>query len=64
MQNWHKWLLSLALGLLGGICQAATNPVPAKISDYVRSGCIGLIPSISALQLTLNASNSSKGGPQ
>lgn len=52
--NSKRWLLSLALGFFGGVCQCASDTQPQGINDYVRHGFIGLAPAIACLKITLD----------
>ena len=53
MTNTQRWIWTLALGLLGGITQAATDS-GAKPVDYLRHGLVNLGPAIVALKMTLD----------
>lgn len=52
MTNWHKWVLSIIVGFLGGVIAAASDH-GAGITDFVRHGLIGAGPAVAALNVRL-----------
>jgi hypothetical protein len=56
MQNWHKWVLSIALGFGCGFCTVATVQDSAPWQNpwsYTKGGMIGALPAMAALKMTL-----------
>jgi hypothetical protein len=63
MQNWHRWVLSIALGFLGGFCAVAQADSKAPWQDpwpYTKGGMVGVLPAIAALKMTLEKGDAAK----
>lgn len=54
LTNPQKWILTLLLGFLGGLVQAAVDGHQMSWGGYVRHGLLGMGPAIAALNLNLN----------
>lgn len=55
LTNLQRWLLTFAMGAMGGVLQCAMDTQPQHFADYVRHAIIGLGPATAALNLTLKA---------
>lgn len=52
MRNWHRWLITLGLGFLGGVVMCAADDA-ASFGSYVRHGLLGMGPAVAALKMNL-----------
>lgn len=55
MNNLTRYLITLAVGFLGGVIAAAVANEPA--AEYLRHGLIGMAPALATLQMTLTKSD-------
>lgn len=52
MSNWQKWSLFIVLGFATGAITALTDASPS-VMDVIRHGCLTLLPTLGALNVTL-----------